>query len=455
MGREKTTVSNHESIIQALRASLASADDPVAIRKHIANLLVQDARYAEAEVELKTLLMTHPNDLDVIKPLATCYHARGAWKLLLLLLDDISLADQPTLQDLLADANRVLELRSTGTPTPPMPPASSPEPDEHLVVENWPKRHPAGQPALPDVLERPKLTFADVGGMDDLKASIHMKIIQPTEHPELYTAYGQKIGGGILMYGPPGCGKTYLARATAGQVSAFFLSIGIHDVLSMYVGRSEENLHELFQTARRNAPCVVFIDEIDALGADRLDQRQSSARNVINQLLVELDGIDQTNDGILILAATNAPWHVDPALRRPGRFGDTIFVPPPDAIARAAIFDILLRDKPVDAIDTAQLAAQTGGLSGADIKAVVNKATESKLAQALQQGKPLPLTMPDLLKTAAQVRPSTQEWFATAKNYAVYANESGTYDDILAYMNQQRQAGNGFFSRFRLGGGRS
>ena len=195
----------------------------------------------------------------------------------------------------------------------------------------------SADPTARNIVERPALRFADVGGMEALKDEIRLKIIHPLKHPELYQAYGKSIGGGILMYGPPGCGKTHLARATAGEVKAGFLSVGINDVLDMWIGNSERNLHELFEQARRNTPCVLFFDEVDALGASRTDLRQSAGRQVINQFLAELDGVDPSNEGVLILAATNAPWHLDTAFRRPGRFDRILFVPPPDAAARAAI----------------------------------------------------------------------------------------------------------------------
>ena len=136
--------------------------------------------------------------------------------------------------------------------------------------------------------------------------------------------------------------KTHLARATAGEINATFLSVGISDVLEMWLGNSERNLHQLFQQARRNKPCVLFFDEVDALAASRTDMRTSAARHMINQFLSEMDGVDSSNEGVLTLAATNAPWHVDAAFRRPGRFDRILFVPPPDQAARAAILRIHL-----------------------------------------------------------------------------------------------------------------
>jgi SpoVK/Ycf46/Vps4 family AAA+-type ATPase len=283
-------------------------------------------------------------------------------------------------------------------------------------------------------IERPKLTFRDVGGMDAVKEEIGMKIIYPLQHPEMFKAYGKSIGGGILMYGPPGCGKTYLARATAGEIKASFIAIGIHDVLEMWVGNSERNLHVIFEQARRNRPCVLFFDEVDALGGRRADMQGGTGRNVINLFLSEMDGVNGNNDGVLVLAATNAPWHVDSAFRRPGRFDRVLFVPPPDQAGRVAILQLHCRDKPAEQLDFDQLAKKTDGFSGADLKAVVDQAVEAKLREAFKSGRPLPLTTKDMLAASKSLKPSTREWFSTARNYALYSNQGGTYDDVLKYL---------------------
>src|SRR5207247_10338295 len=173
--------------------------------------------------------------------------------------------------------------------------------------------------------------------------------------------------------------------------------IGIHDVLDMWIGQSERNLHEIFEQARRNAPCVLFFDEVDALAASRSDMRHSGGKQVINQFLAELDGLQSSNEGVLILAATNAPWHLDAAFRRPGRFDRLLFVPPPDLVARTAILRTIVRGKPVDDLDFDLLAKKTDGFSGADLKAVVDVAIEAKLREAIKLGAPKPLTTKDLL----------------------------------------------------------
>lgn len=283
-------------------------------------------------------------------------------------------------------------------------------------------------------IEKPSVNFEDVGGMEKVKKEIEMKIIHPLNHQELYKAYGKKTGGGILLYGPPGCGKTFVAKATAGQVNARFISIGLNDILDMWIGNSEKNLHGIFEVARSHAPCVLFFDEIDALGASRSDMRQSAGRHLINQFLQELDGLDNSNEGVLILGATNTPWHLDAAFRRPGRFDRIIFVPPPDTEARAAILKLKLQGKPLGSIDYQDLAKKTESFSGADLEAVIDIAIEDKLASSMADGIPRPIETKDLLKAAKIHKASTKEWFTTAKNFALYANDGGLYDDILQYM---------------------
>lgn len=205
----------------------------------------------------------------------------------------------------------------------------------------------------------------------------------------------------------------------------------------MWIGQSEKNLHALFDQARHSQPCVLFFDEVDALAASRTDLKQSAGRQVINQFLAELDGVQASNDGLLILAATNAPWHLDSAFRRPGRFDRIVFVPPPDLPARAEILRVLLKGKPVETIDHDLLAKKTDGFSGADLKAVIDVAIEVKLKQAMREGIPRPLSTKDLLAAAATIKPSTREWFASARNYALYANQGGAYDDVLKYLDKR------------------
>jgi SpoVK/Ycf46/Vps4 family AAA+-type ATPase len=281
---------------------------------------------------------------------------------------------------------------------------------------------------------RTDLKFGDVGGMEKVKDDIRMKIIHPIKNPGLFATYGKKSGGGVLLYGPPGCGKTLMAQATAGEIDATFLAVGLHQILDMYLGESEQKLHKIFELARKAKPAVLFFDETDALAADRRDMRQSAGRTLINQFLSELDGAQADNEGLLVLGATNAPWQLDGAFLRPGRFDRVIFVPPPDAKAREEIALIHAKGKPLVDFDAASLAKQTEGFSGADIKAVFDLATEAALLEAMKKGVVVPVSGKMLSKAAKEVKPSTRKWFESAKNHALYANQSGFYDDILTYL---------------------
>jgi transitional endoplasmic reticulum ATPase len=291
---------------------------------------------------------------------------------------------------------------------------------------------------LMDEVSRPVISFADVGGMEEVKEEIRMKIIYPLQNRDLFRAYGKKLGGGVLLYGPPGCGKTLISQATAGEIRSNFISVALHQILDLYIGNSEKNLHQLFQLARDHAPAILFFDEVDALAADRKDLRESGMRTLINQFLAEMDGNMANNEGILILGATNAPWHLDAAFRRPGRFDRIIFIPPPDEDARIAIIELMAKEKPVERLDIAMLARKTKGFSGADIKAMFDITTEQALARAMREGRVVPLTTEDLLQTARDLRPSARAWFESAKNYALYANQSGFYDDVLAFLNLRK-----------------
>ncbi|HQR09001.1 MAG TPA: AAA family ATPase [Gemmatales bacterium] len=440
-----------EDPLQPLREALAFSPENLPLRLHLAESLLKYGRGEEAEREYKDALARHPKDNRVKLGLAQAYHHQAKYSTALVIVEDlVKNDDTPGAYILYArllfqrgEVERAVRVYKQGVELDASvadgelagklgigAEAAESEVVDGRVRNTWEAsdEEPTGD------VERPKINFSDVGGMESLKDEIRLKIIHPLAHPELYQAYGKTIGGGILMYGPPGCGKTHLARATAGEVKASFMSIGINDVLEMWIGSSERNLHSLFEQARRNKPCVLFFDEVDALGASRTDFKTSAGRQVINQFLSELDGVNTSNDGVLILAATNTPWHLDTAFRRPGRFDRILFVPPPDAAARAAILRIVCKGKPQENIDFEQVAKKTDQFSGADLKAVIDQAIEAKLREAMKTGIPKPLTTSDLIAAAKTLKPTTKEWFATARNYAMYANQAGLYDDILKYV---------------------
>ena len=287
--------------------------------------------------------------------------------------------------------------------------------------------------------EREQVDFSDVGGLDELKEAIRLRIVLPFQKPEVFAAYGKKRGGGMLLYGPPGCGKTLLARATAGEVGATFMNVAIDQVLDMWFGQSEAKLSALFDEARRRAPAVLFFDEVEAIGASRQQLRQSAGRTLVNQLLSEMDGVDSANDRVLVMAATNAPWHVDSALLRPGRFDRVVFVPPPDKPARSEILRLQLRDRPVGDVDLSDLVDKTDGLSGADLADLVERAVEGPLREALRTGEVRKLTSDDLSGALDGARASTNDWFTTAKNYATFANAGGLYDELVQFLEARKK----------------
>lgn len=282
--------------------------------------------------------------------------------------------------------------------------------------------------------EKPGVTLTDVAGMVEVKRRLNLAFLGPLKNPEMMRMYGKSLRGGLLMYGPPGCGKTFIARATAGELGAKFISVGLSDVLDMWIGASEKNLHEIFETARRNAPCVLFFDEIDALGQKRSLQRHSAARNVVNQLLAEMDSVNANNEGLFVLAATNHPWDVDTALRRPGRLDRTLLVLPPDAAARAAILEWQSRERPLDKIDFQWIADKTAEYSGADLVHLVDSAAELALEDSITNGRARPIGLADFKKMLKEIKPSTRSWFEVARNYAMFANDGGVYDELLEYL---------------------
>ncbi|MFI1914635.1 AAA family ATPase [Nocardia sp. NPDC020380] len=288
-----------------------------------------------------------------------------------------------------------------------------------------------------DSFERPGLALADVGGMDNVKQQLELSLLGPLRNPELAKAFGTSARGGLLLYGPPGCGKTFLASAIAGELGASFFAIEIADVLDMYIGRAERNVQQIFQTARRKAPCVLFFDEIDALGHKR-SQISGNMRGVINQLLTEMDSVAGANEGVYVIGATNHPWDVDVALRRPGRFDRMILVTLPDAEARVAILRHHLKDRPVAGIDLAATAARTEGFSGADLAHVCVSATQLAMADSIRSGIVRPVGMPDIDHALAEIRPSTKAWFESARNVIEFANNDGTYDELATYMRAKK-----------------
>ncbi len=429
-------------VINSLLEALTVSPDNIPLRLQVADMMMKEHMYDDATAQYKYVLNIQPHNYKAQAGLALGYYTQQKFSAAIVVFEQMQ--EELKIDDQVLYIKSLIKENSTDQAVTAYqqlldtyPGFSDAEIDKALRLTATDDLDDLFGDADNDedfFMEKPDTKFADVGGMKKVKEEISIKIIQPLKNPDLYKAFGKKSGGGILLYGPPGCGKTFIAKATAGEIDAKFINIGLHDILDMWIGNSEKNLHEIFEMARRNTPCVLFFDEADALGASRSDLKQSAMRHVINQFLAELDGVDANNEGVLVLAATNAPWNIDAAFRRPGRFDRVIFVAPPDEEAREDILKSLLKDKPAIDIDTRKIAGATAEYSGADLNAIIDIAVEEKLWESISKGTVQPIYTKDLLNAAKKHSPTTKEWFASARNYALYSNESGLYDDILKYL---------------------
>ncbi|HZM77147.1 MAG TPA: tetratricopeptide repeat protein [Candidatus Limnocylindrales bacterium] len=395
------------SLIDSLGAAVAARPDDHTLRVHLAQLLVEAGRHAEAIPHLATVLRADPAH-------------EAAQRLMGRALNP---GTPPRREETDWGA---LEAQFAGT-VPPRYSRADGEPDEVT-----------GEHDRMFDTETSTLRLADVGGMDEVKRRLELAFLGPLRNDRLRKLYNKSLRGGLLLYGPPGCGKTFLAKALAGEMGARFISLSIVDVLNMWIGTSERNLHEIFQTARREAPCVVFFDEIDALGHKRTQLQSSAMRTLGNQLLAELDGMEGDNEGVFVLAATNAPWDVDAALRRPGRLDRMVLVTPPDAGARAAILRYHLRERPVAGIKLDRIVAATEHYSGADLAHLCETAAEYAMHDSLISGEVRMIEQRDFERALGEVSPSTQTWLATARNVATFANEGGVYNELAAYLRKRK-----------------
>jgi AAA+ superfamily predicted ATPase len=332
------------------------------------------------------------------------------------------------------------ELGGSSVPPPYVAstPAPTPDPSAGSGASGDPMPiTPGDDTAAPVVDEyQSTVTLDDVGGLEAVKRRLRESFLEPMRHPELAKAFGKNLRGGLVLYGPPGCGKTFMARAIAGELGARFLTASLADILGTHFGETEKNLRALFEHARSLTPAVLFLDEIDAIGAKRssIGTGWSGMRAMVDQLLMELDSMTADNDGLFVLAATNSPWEVDPALMRPGRFDRMLLVLPPDEPAREAILRMHLDRRPVAGIDLAQLVRGTDGFSGADLEHVVSSAAEQAMLRSIRSGEVQPIGMDDLLHVLREVKPSTGPWLAGAKNVVAFANTDGRYDDLAEFL---------------------
>jgi AAA+ superfamily predicted ATPase len=442
------------ALIASLRNAVAALPGDLGLRLHLAGLLLAAGMRNEAVSHLGAVLQADPANAHALGLLAglgqpPAPHAPTT----------APAADRPT-----APApdpptpEPIPERPADQSAVSPVPPRSLPEGElaEPGAGFDWARAEADLGGALPPMFVTPDgaaaddqagrvfdaepagLRLADVAGLAEVKARLEAAFLAPMRNPELRRLYGKSLRGGLLLYGPPGCGKTFIARAVAGELGARFIAISFADIVDMYTGQSERNVREMFAAARRSAPCVLFLDEVDAIGQKRSQLRSTPMRSVVTQLLLELDAVGGENDGVFVLAATNHPWDVDSALRRPGRLDRTLLVLPPDQPARQAVFRYHLAGRPVAGIELGGLARITDGYSGADIAHVCESAAELALLDSARSGQARLIEQDDLVAAAAQVRPSLGPWFESARNVALYANEGGAYDDLATYLKQRK-----------------
>ncbi|MFB6151294.1 MAG: 26S protease regulatory subunit [Haloarculaceae archaeon] len=258
----------------------------------------------------------------------------------------------------------------------------------------------------------PDLDFDDVGGMSDLKQTLIEKVVDPLERPELYEEYDLGVVNGVLLYGPPGTGKTYVTRALAGKLDYNFVEVTPSDLTSSLVGEAADNVADLFAVARDNQPCLVFVDEVDAIAGQRSGgaQKTQSERQMVNQILTELSDIQ--GEDVVVFAATNLLESVDDAIKRSGRFDERIEVPPPDPAARSAILRVHLRDRPVltEEIDWETIEDRTEGYSASDMELVATDAARKALQDAREADEIRRITQDHLEAAIEETESSLADW---------------------------------------------
>lgn len=256
-----------------------------------------------------------------------------------------------------------------------------------------------------------KITFDDIAGLDEAKNAFNEKVIMPLQHPEIYAKYGKKVGGGILLYGLPGTGKTMFAEAASNELNALFIPIKCSDIKSKWYGESEQNVKNIFAKARKASKVILFFDEFEAIGAKRTDNGDNGNNDLVPQILAEMQGVGSSSSKsmIMVIAATNKPWAIDSAFLRPGRFDEKIYIPLPDFTARKKLFELKLSKIPTDNVDLDYLSNITEGYNGADIEEFVEKLKQTAINESIKSGKDHLINMDDIKKVETTMHSSVSK----------------------------------------------
>ncbi len=278
---------------------------------------------------------------------------------------------------------------------------------------------PPDEPWL--IAEQPQIKFNDVAGYESVKKEIGLTLLYPFSHPEAADYYKIQGGGGIILYGPPGVGKTYFSRAVAGELGVPFFWVKSSDILSKYVGEAEQNIAKLFAAARRHQRAVILIDEVEKLMPVRTETVSSVMPRVVGQLLEEMNGFAEQKTMLLLIGNTNVPWLIDDAFLNPRRFGRQIYIPLPDALAREQIMQLHLQQVPCAAIRLWDFALRLEGYSGADIAQICYRACAIPFLEVVHGGPVRPLQEDDIHHAIAQVNPTVSP--AAVRRFEAYAQE--------------------------------
>jgi len=383
-------------LLAGLRAAVEAVPDNLALRLHVATLLLEAGRPAESLEHSSAVLAVDPGQREAVE---------------------------------LADRATAALPASSFAGTAPFPAAPAEPQHRAATLDQW---------VLGEV-EEPRTTLDDVGGMPAIKRWLSTAFLSPLRDPQMRRLFGRSLRGGLLMYGPPGCGKTFLARALAGELRAGFLRIDLAHVVDMWLGYSRRSVHEIFETARASGPCLLYLDQLDAIGPRRAGRRHSIGRGVVDQLVAELYSASEEHEEVFVVAATEHPWDVDALLRRPGLLDHRLLVLPPDLQAREAIIGAVLDGRPLaEDLDVHALAARTGKYSAADLAQLCESAAAAAHEASIVSNSSCPIALTDFTRGLNEIRPSTPPWFDLARDYARFAAEPGSYDDLVTYLRANR-----------------
>ncbi|MCB1056084.1 MAG: AAA family ATPase [Acidobacteria bacterium] len=455
-----------DEVLDALRQAVELSPESGPLRRHFAEMLLNRGYARQAETEFRKAIDLDDLDAPSKLGLARALHSQGQNSTALLLVKQvIRESDRPAKAYILyarlllalgsveravreyrkaiatdpeaVDPDLASELGLAAIRSEPSPPAADDGDETRPSGASAPDAEPISEldleispaEAYTHRLRRlfaahPRITFQHVSGLEAVKQELNAMLVHPLNNRQHYRAYEKSLGGRLLMFGPPGCGKTYLARAVAGEVLAPFLAVHIHDLVDQWQTQSGRMLHEIFEQARDMSPSVLFFDDVETAGTDR---------PVSRQLLHELRD-PAANDSLLVLVATSAPWDADPDLLAPGAFDRVLFLGPPTRADRLDFLRRLCAGKPQGNLDLPTLAGATEGYSFLDLKRVVDRALDDVLRRSLDQGRPQPLTRGDLESAIAAIQPSLPPWLEEAREHLPPRGQDSVYRELRSYL---------------------